>query len=105
MRAPTPFEEEHYRKIVGRKIVAVVWEDYEGEPMPVLLLKGKDRHGHPASLRILADPEGNGPGHMSTNSNRLRWPGCGHRLNLKTRRKASAGFFNYRVIFEQDLPG
>jgi len=61
---PTPFEREHYGKLVGRKILAIHWEDYDGHPLPVLVLDGKDREGRRATVAVLCDPEGNGPGHL-----------------------------------------
>lgn len=61
---PTPFEREHYGKLVGRKILAIRWEEFEGHPLPVLVLSGKDREGMRATVAVLCDPEGNGPGHL-----------------------------------------
>ncbi len=61
---PTPFEREHYGKLVGRKILAIQWEDFEGQPLPILILSGKDRKGKQAYAAVLCDPEGNGPGHL-----------------------------------------
>jgi hypothetical protein len=62
--SPTPFEREHYAKLVGRKIHAVQWEDFEGHPLPVLVLSGKDSKVRPATCAVMCDPEGNGPGHL-----------------------------------------
>ena len=67
MRNPTKIEREHYGKLVGRRIMAVIWEDMDGEPLPVLLLDGWDRDGNAATVTVLADPEGNGPGHLDHN--------------------------------------
>ncbi len=67
MSRPTKIEVDHYAKLVGRQIVAIVWEEMEGEPLPVLLLGGWDRDGNAASLTVLADPEGNRPGHLDHN--------------------------------------
>ncbi len=61
---PTPIEREHYQKLVGRQIVAIIWEELEGQALPVLLLTGFDRDGNAATTAVLADPEGNGPGHL-----------------------------------------
>ena len=61
---PTPFEREHYDKLVGRKILAIQWEDFEGHPLPILILSGKDRKGKQAYAAVMCDPEGNGPGHL-----------------------------------------
>jgi hypothetical protein len=61
---PTPYEKAHYRKLVGRKILGIHWEDFEGHALPVLVLSGKDREGHQATAAVLCDPEGNGPGHL-----------------------------------------
>ena len=67
MSTPTCGEREHYAKLVGRTITAVIWEELEGQPLPVLLLAGRDRDGNAATLAVLADPEGNGPGHLDHN--------------------------------------
>lgn len=64
MSGPTRFEREHYQKLVGRRIVAVVWDDLEGRPLPVLVLDARDPSGQQATVSVLADPEGNGPGHL-----------------------------------------
>ena len=61
---PTPFEREHYEKLVGRKILGIRWEDFEGHPLPVLLFSGKDSKGRLATAAVMCDPEGNGPGHL-----------------------------------------
>ncbi len=67
MSAPTQIECEHYAKLVGRQITAIVWEEMEGRALPVLLLTGWDRDGNAATVTVLADPEGNGPGHLDHN--------------------------------------
>jgi hypothetical protein len=64
MSKPTPIEREHYERLVGRQIVDVLWDDFEGQPLPVLVLSGNDRDGQAAVVSVLADPEGNGPGHL-----------------------------------------
>jgi hypothetical protein len=61
---PTPFERAHYGKLVGRKILRIRWEDFEGHPLPVLVLSGKDSKGGLATAAVMCDPEGNGPGHL-----------------------------------------
>jgi len=61
---PTPFEREHYGKLVGRKVLGIDWEDFEGHPLPVLVLSGKDSKGRLATTAVMCDPEGNGPGHL-----------------------------------------
>ena len=61
---PTPNEIAHYEKLVGRKILGIRWEDFEGHPLPVLLLSGKDSEGRRAEAAVMCDPEGNGPGHL-----------------------------------------
>jgi hypothetical protein len=33
----------------------------------VLVLSGRDLNGHAATITVLADPEGNGPGHLEHN--------------------------------------
>ena len=67
MSAPTRIEREHYRKLVGRTITAIIWEDFEGQALPVLLLNGNDRDGNTATAAVLTDPEGNGPGFLEHN--------------------------------------
>ena len=62
MSAPTKIEREHYAKLVGRQITAILWEELDGQALPVLLLNGWDRDGNAATVTVLADPEGNGPG-------------------------------------------
>lgn len=64
MSTPTRIEREHYQKLVGRQITAIIWEELEGRPLPVLLLSGWDCDGNAATATVLADPEGNGPGHV-----------------------------------------
>ncbi|MEP6671431.1 MAG: hypothetical protein ABJF10_19875 [Chthoniobacter sp.] len=64
MSQPTEIERQHYAKLVGRQITAVLWEELEGQAIPVLLLDGWDRDGNAATITVLADPEGNGPGHL-----------------------------------------
>ena len=61
---PTPYEIAHYKKLVGRKILSILWEDFEGHPLPVLVLSGKDSKGRLATIAVMCDPEGNGPGHL-----------------------------------------
>ena len=61
---PSPIEKAHYGKLVGRRIIGIHWEDFEGDPLPFLLLSGKDREGKQAAAAVLCDPEGNGPGHL-----------------------------------------
>ena len=48
MSAPTPIERDHYAKLVGRQITAILWEELEGQALPVLLFTGWDREGHRA---------------------------------------------------------
>jgi len=67
MSQPTEIERQHYAKLIGRQITAIVWEDLEGQSLPVLLLNGCDRDGNAATASVLADPEGNGPGHLDHN--------------------------------------
>jgi hypothetical protein len=64
MSEPTAFEREHYERLVGRQIVCVLWDDFEGDPLPVLVLSGSDSEGQAAVVSVLADPEGNVPGHL-----------------------------------------
>ena len=67
MSRPTKHEREHYAKLIGRQITAVRWEEIDGSPLPVLILTGWDRDGNAASATVLADPEGNAPGHLDHN--------------------------------------
>ena len=67
MSAPTQIERDHYAKLIGRQITAILWEELEGQALPVLLLTGWDRDGNAATTTVLADPEGNGPGHLDHN--------------------------------------
>lgn len=67
MSAPTRIEREHYQKLVGRQITAIIWEEMEDQALPVLLLTGHDRDGDAATAAVLMDPEGNGPGHLDHN--------------------------------------
>jgi len=67
MSAPTRIEREHYDKLVGRQITGVIWEEIEGQALPVLLLNGWDRDGNAATVTVLADPEANAPGHLDHN--------------------------------------
>ena len=67
MSTPTAFEQEYYNKLVGRQILAVEWSELEGMPLPVLVLSGSTQDGQPATVAVLADPEGNGPGHLDHN--------------------------------------
>lgn len=67
MSAPTKIEREHYAKLVGRQITAIIWEELEGQALPVLVLNGSDRVGNAATASVLADPEGNGPEHLDHN--------------------------------------
>jgi hypothetical protein len=67
MSAPTPIERQHYAKLVGRTITGILWEDFEGQALPVLMLNGWDRDGNAATVTVLMDPEGNGPGHLDHN--------------------------------------
>ena len=57
MSRPTLIERGHYQKLVGRQITAIIWEEMEGRPLPVLLLSGWDRDGNAATVTVLADPE------------------------------------------------
>lgn len=64
MSQPTPIEREHYQKLVGRQILAIHWDELEGQPLPILVLNGRDHDGHAVTAAVLADPECNGPGHL-----------------------------------------
>jgi len=67
MSAPAKIEREHYAKLMGRTIIGIQWEEVEGQALPVLLLNGWDRDGNAATVTVLTDPEGNGPGHLDHN--------------------------------------
>ena len=67
MSAPTKIEREHYAKLIGRQITVIIWEELEGQPLPVLLLTGWYRDSNAATITVFADPEGNGPGHLDHN--------------------------------------
>ena len=67
MSAPTPIEREHCAMLVGRTIIGIQWEEIEGQAVPVLLLRCEARDRQPAHAVVLADPEGNGPGHLDHN--------------------------------------
>jgi len=67
MSQPTAVEREHYDKLVGRQILAVEWDELDGQPLAVLVLSGPTQDGQPATAAVLADPEGNGPGHLNHN--------------------------------------
>jgi hypothetical protein len=60
----TAIECQHYQKLVGRQIIGIQCEEMEGQALPVLLLSGKDQDGNAASVAVLCDPEGNGPGYL-----------------------------------------
>ena len=67
MSRPTKIERDHYAKLVGRQITAILWEELDGQALQVLLLDGWDRDGNAATVTVLADPEGNGPGQLEHN--------------------------------------
>jgi len=64
---PTRFEREYYSKLIGRNILGIRWEGFEGRPLAVLVLSGKDLERQPATAAVMCDPEGNGPGHLEHN--------------------------------------
>ncbi len=61
---PTPYERVHYDKLVGWSITGIRWEDFEGRPLPVLVLGRKKPKAAHAMVGVMCDPEGNGPGHL-----------------------------------------
>lgn len=64
MIRPTVSEAAHYQRLVGRQIRGILWDEINGQPVPILVLdtkKGKKED----LVSVLADPEGNGPGHLS----------------------------------------
>ena len=64
MSTPTRIEREHYQKLVGRQILAIYWDELEGQALPILVLTGRDLDGRAATATVLADREGNAPGHL-----------------------------------------
>jgi hypothetical protein len=64
MSTPTLIEREHYQKLIGRQILAIYWDEMEGKALPILVLSDRDLDGHAATAAVLADPEGNAPGHL-----------------------------------------
>ena len=64
MSTLSSIEREHYQKLVGRQIIAIHWDELEGQALPNLVLSGRDLDGHAATATVLADPEGNAPGHL-----------------------------------------
>ena len=67
MSAPTAIERDHYARLIGRQITGIQWEELEGQALPILLFNDEGRDGQPAHAVVLADPEGNGPGHLDHN--------------------------------------
>jgi len=61
---PTPIEEDHYAKLMGSTIIGIQWDEMEGRALPVLVLNNEDRDGNAATVAVLCDPEGNGPGFL-----------------------------------------
>ena len=59
---PTRQQREHYQKLIGCVIVRVLWDKLDGAPLPVLILSTPG--GGTMECTVLADPEGNGPGHL-----------------------------------------
>lgn len=64
MSQPTEFERQYYAKLIGRKITAILWDDLDGLALPILVLSGRSKDGAVPTVTVLADPEGNGPGHL-----------------------------------------
>ena len=52
MSAPTKIEREHFAKLVGRQVTAIIWKEMEGRALPVLLLTGWDRDGNAATATV-----------------------------------------------------
>lgn len=64
MILPTVSEAAYYQKLAGRQIKGILWDEINGQPAPILVLDA--RKGKKEELAsVLADPEGNGPGHLS----------------------------------------
>ncbi len=61
---PTPVERDHYAKLLGSTIIGIQWEGLNARPLPVLVLNSEDRDGNAATVAVLCDPEGNGPGFL-----------------------------------------
>ena len=67
MSAPTNIERHHYAKLMGHTIIGINWESIDGQAVPVLLLNSEDRDGNTATITVLCEAEGNGPGHLKHN--------------------------------------
>ncbi len=67
MSAPTPIERDHYARLMGHTIVGINWDAIDGRAVPVLVLDDEDRDGNAATVAVLCDPEGNGPGFLDHN--------------------------------------
>lgn len=61
---PTPIERHHYGKLLGSTIVGIRWDTIDGCALPILVLDNEDRGGNEATVAVLCDPEGNGPGFL-----------------------------------------
>lgn len=61
---PTPVERDHYAKLLGSTIIGIQWESIDDRALPVLVLDNEDRDGNAATVAVMCDPEGNGPGHL-----------------------------------------
>lgn len=56
MSQPATIEREHYAKVVGRQIAAILWEELEDEALPVLRLNGWDlASGFPTENALLGN--------------------------------------------------
>ena len=52
---------DHYGQLVGKEVKGIVFEMFEGDttnPIPVIVFTDG------TSAAVMADPEGNGPGHL-----------------------------------------
>lgn len=61
---PTQIERDHYAKLLGSTVIGIQWEEIDGRALPILVLNNEDRDGNTATVAVLCDPEGNGPGHL-----------------------------------------
>ena len=67
MSAPTRIEQQHYGKLVGRTVVGIQWEEFEGQALPILVLNGEENDEHPVHAVVLVDPEDFGQAIASAN--------------------------------------
>lgn len=55
----TPIEVKHYGQLVGRKIVSVQFQEFDGrDNLPIFILDDN------TAVSVMSDPEGNGAGFL-----------------------------------------